>query len=72
MIKHRPAKVKNFIKNLKEGDAVYSTALGSVVIVETINHEKKKLVAKFGGFPTELPFDKISPVAAKKGKDLTE
>ncbi len=62
IIKHRPVKVKNFIRNLKKGDAVYSTALGSVVTVDTINHGKKKLVVKFGGFPTELPFDKISPV----------
>ncbi|RLD11423.1 MAG: hypothetical protein DRI44_03620 [Chlamydiae bacterium] len=72
IIKHHPAKVKNFIKNLKEGDAVYSTALSSVVIVDTINHEKKKLVVKFGGFPTELPFYKVSPVATKKDKDLAE
>ena len=62
IIKFTPKKVKNFIKNLKPGDVVYSTALGSIVTVDTINREKKKLIVKFSGFPTELSFDKISPV----------
>jgi len=59
---------KNFIKNLKQGDIVYSSTLNTTVIIDTINHEKKKLTVKFGGFPTELPFEKISPVR-KKQKD---
>jgi len=57
---------RNFLKRLKEGDVVYSSTLNSTVTVETINYEKKKLTAKFGGFLTELPFDKISPVAHKQ------
>jgi len=53
---------KNFIKNLKQGDVVYSSTLNTTVIIDTINHEKKKLTVKFGSFPTELPFEKISPM----------
>jgi len=65
---HKPhsGKNKNFIKKLKSGDVVYASTLKTTVIIDTINYEKKKLMAKFGGFPTELAFDKISPVRKKQ------
>ena len=64
---HKPlsGKSKHFIKKLKQGDVVYSSTLKTSVIIDTINYEKKKLTVKFGGFPTELPFDKIARVRKK-------
>ena len=63
--KRSPVNIKNFIKNLKVGDEVYSKTLKSVVKIEKINLEKQRLTVNFSGFPAELPFATI----AKKRTD---